>query len=270
MLLMRTHGLTALNTWSNSIPASTFKWGRAETQSDFIMVRQRDASVQAKTALRTCHVGASRHTGAIHFPVLACLSLRKPYWLHHRPHAAHVVDREALLRAIDHPQLPDHAAKLAVIRTEVSAYTTQSRGLQGIEGLHQTLQQACARVFLLKLSQNPGRPQRSKLVSRPCGTSGEPSEGSGKMDCVDGSQPGRLGRTSTPSINTIRLAAVRLGAMSCCKPWMKPRPALTNTTLVGSIMQIIRRIAPKQARQRLQIRDISGWSGSHACTHCGG
>eukprot|EP00439_Symbiodinium_sp_Y106_P087445 s228_g54.t1 len=73
-LLMRAHALVAINTWrSNAAPAATFKWGKAETQIDFLMVRQRDASVQAKkaAALRTFHVGASRHTGAIHFPVLA-------------------------------------------------------------------------------------------------------------------------------------------------------------------------------------------------------
>ena len=264
MLLMRTHGLTALNTWSNSIPASTFKWGKAETQIDFIMVRQRDASVQAKTALRTFHVGASRHTGAIHFPVLACLSLRKPYWLHHRPHAAHVVDREALLRAIDHPQLPDHAAKLAVIRTEVSAYTTQSRGLQGIEGLHQTLQQACARVF-------PASPV--EVVPKPWQTAAVQTGIKAMWD-------------KWRALRRVRKNGLR-GWFAAWKAWKDfhaqhkhhqtgCREARRNVLLQAMdeaktcAYKHDSRIAPKQARQRLQIRDISGWSGSHACTHCGG
>ena len=170
LLMMRTHALVAINTWrSNAAPAATFKWGKAETQIDFLMVRQRDASVQAKkaAALRTFHVGASRHTGAIHFPALACLNLRTPYWVNHRPrtmHAMHTTDREALLQAMDHPQLPANAAKLTAIRSTVTSHIAQAHGLRGIDELHKVPHQACARIFPAVPVVPPPKPWQTTTV----------------------------------------------------------------------------------------------------------
>ena len=166
-LLMRTHALVAINTWkSNATPAATFKWGKAETQIDFLMVRQRDASVQAKkaAALRTFHVGASRHTGAIHFPVLACLNLRMPYWVNHRQQATRTTDREALLQAIDNPQIPVNAAKLAAIRNIVTDHIAQAYSLRGLDELHQVLHQACARIFPAVPVTPPPKPWQTATV----------------------------------------------------------------------------------------------------------
>ena len=166
-LLMRTHALVAINTWrSNAAPAATFKWGKAETQIDFLMVRQRDASVQAKkaAALRTFHVGASRHTGAIHFPVLACLNLRMPYWVNHRQRATRTTAREALLQAMDHPQIPVNAAKLTAIRSIVTSHIAQAHGLRGIDELHKVLHQACARIFPAVPVTSPPKPWQTATV----------------------------------------------------------------------------------------------------------
>ena len=103
--LMRIYGLVALNTWRRPTPqakASTFRFGDTESQIDFLLVRRGEAADQAKQAhpVRSFHVGASRHGGAIRFPIAATLQLRCPHWVK-RPTMP--TDRRFLLDALDRP-----------------------------------------------------------------------------------------------------------------------------------------------------------------------
>ena len=106
--LLVTYDLVALNTWSRPVDRklpSTFKFQDTESQIDFILTRRADATAQARRARawRNFHVGASRHSGAIHFPLQALLVLRCPHWVRQPPQVRPSIDREALLAALETP-----------------------------------------------------------------------------------------------------------------------------------------------------------------------
>ena len=64
--------------------------------------------------------------------------------------------QEALLAALDHPQEPTHLCKIALVRQAVSAHISAQQGLDGIQSLHAVLYQACCKVF----PRAPAQPRR--------------------------------------------------------------------------------------------------------------
>ncbi|CAE7507218.1 unnamed protein product, partial [Symbiodinium necroappetens] len=127
-VLMQTFRLTALNTWyPNPGGVHTFSFGKAKSQIDYIMVRLSEASTSARQ-VRTMHqfqVGAARKG--------------------HRP--VPCIDQEALLSALDHPNKADNLQKIAEIRRAVATHVAHHSDLRGVQALHQVLHDACCNVF---------------------------------------------------------------------------------------------------------------------------
>ena len=134
--LLRTYNLVALNTWRRHRPqakASTFRFGDTESQIDFLLVKRSEATAQARRAhpLHGFHVGASRHGGAIHFPLVAMLLLRCPHWLRRPPQQQPRVSLDSLLSTLDHPTDPSHLSRIEAVRRMMSrhmAATLVSKG----------------------------------------------------------------------------------------------------------------------------------------------
>ena len=97
-VLMQSHKLTALNSWYKPQGGvHTFSFGKAKTQIDYIMVRQTEASTQARRVFAHHHfkVGAARQGGAFHIPLQTTLSLSRPYWVHSGQRPRESIDQEA-------------------------------------------------------------------------------------------------------------------------------------------------------------------------------
>ena len=160
MALLTTYDLVALNTWSRPLDKklpSTFRFQATESQIDFILTRRPDATHQARRARawRSFHVGASRHGGAIHFPLQALLTLRCPHWVRQPTQVRPNIDREALLQVLDQPTASQHLGKIAAIRQAVANHMASFPGLQGVSTLHHSLFRACADIFPAKAATKP-------------------------------------------------------------------------------------------------------------------
>ena len=146
--LLRTYNLVALNTWRRHRPqakASTFRFGETESQIDFLLVKRSEATAQARRAhpLHGFHVGASRHGGAIHFPLVAMLQLRCPHWLRRPPQQQPRVSLDSLLSAIDHPTDPSNLSRIEAVRRMMSRHMADHTGVEGVNQLHAALFKAC-------------------------------------------------------------------------------------------------------------------------------
>ena len=153
--LIRTYSLVALNTWRRHQPqakAATFRFGDVESQIDFLLVRRHEATTQAKQAhpMRNFHVGASRHSGAIHFPIVTVLQLRCPHWVKRPTRSPPQISIDSVLQALDHPTVPEHLQRIAMVRQAVSRHMATVGGITGVEQLHTVLFQACCQASLNK------------------------------------------------------------------------------------------------------------------------
>ncbi|CAE7298476.1 acnA, partial [Symbiodinium microadriaticum] len=169
--LLVTYDLVALNTWSRPVDRKlpyTFKFQDTESQIDFILTRRADATAQARRARawRNFHVGASRHSGAIHFPLQALLVLRCPHWVRQPPQVRPSIDREALLAALETPTDPEHLAQTASVRQAVAGHMATTSGIQGVSTLHHTLFQVCSTIFPAQKKQRALHPLQTPEVQQ--------------------------------------------------------------------------------------------------------
>ena len=264
-VLLQTFRLTALNTWYPTPGGDhTFTFGKARSQIDYIMVRLSEASTLARQ-VRTLHhfqVGAARKGGAYHSPLQTQLAVSRPCWVYSGRRSGPCIDQEALLHALDHPHDPSNLQKIAMVRQKVATHVAHHTSLEGVQTLHQTLYDACLQVFpagKATAQQAPPwqQPQvqesiqhlwskwRAFTVSK-----------SGSRVFEAGSRPGRLGKPLTGSTVPIRNGASRLDERCCCRPWRRPQHARIHNS--RGLYQIIKRLAPKQVRKRMQLRGHDG------------
>eukprot|EP00439_Symbiodinium_sp_Y106_P075733 s1215_g15.t1 len=167
--LMRTYSLVALNTWRRHQPqakATTFRFGDVESQIDFLLVRRHEATTQARQAhpIRNFHVGASRHSGAIHFPIVTVLQLRCPHWVKRPTRSPPQISIDSVLQALDHPTVPAHLQRIATVRQAVSRHMATVGGITGVEQLHTVLFQACCQAFPKEKTVSVEKPWQSAAV----------------------------------------------------------------------------------------------------------
>ena len=262
-VLMQSHKLTALNSWYKPQDGvHTFSFGKAKTQIDYIMVRQTEASTQARRVFAHHHfkVGAARQGGAFHIPLQTTLSLSRPYWVHSGQRPRESIDQEALLQAIDHPHMADNLHKLAAIRHTVIRHMAQHDDLAGVQTLHTALFDACCRVF----------PSQKTVARTPPWQTSSVQEGIKSM------------WAKWRAFKQVRKQGLR-GWFQAWRAWKAfdkhyrehqrrckqarrnvlldamqeaEQHAATNNT--RGIHQIIKRLAPKQARRRMQLRGPEG------------
>ena len=262
-VLMQSHKLIALNSWYK--PAGgvhTFTFGKAKTQIDYIMVRQTEANTQARQvkAPHQFKVGAARQGGAFHTPLQTILALSRPYWVHSGPRPKESIDTEALLQAIDHPHKADNLNKLATIRHVVTRHMAQHDDLAGVQTLHTALFDACCQVF-------PAHKPATKL---PPWQTDSVQEGIKSM------------WAKWRAFKQVRKQGLR-GWFQAWRAWkafdkqyrehqrrckqarrhvlldaMQEAEQHAATSNIRGIYQIIKRLAPKQARRRMQLRGPEG------------
>ena len=260
---MQSHKLIALNSWYKPQGGvHTFTFGKAKTQIDYIMVRQTEASTQARQVYAHHHfkVGAARQGGAFHTPLQTTLALSRPYWVHSGQRPRENIDQEALLQAIDHPNKADNLQKLAAIRHAVIRHMAQHDDLAGVQTLHATLFDACCRVF-----------PSHKTVARP-----PPWQTSSVQEGIKNMW------AKWRAFKQVRKQGLR-GWFQAWKAWkafdrqyrehqrrckqarrnvlldaMREAEQHAATNNSRGIHQIIKRLAPKQARRRMQLRGPDG------------
>ena len=263
-VLMQTFRLTALNTWyPNPGGVHTFSFGKAKSQIDYIMVRLSEASTSARQ-VRTMHqfqVGAARKGGAYHSPLQATLAVSRPYWVHtgHRP--VHCIDQEALLSALDHPNKADNLQKIARIRQVVATHVAHHSDLRGVQALHQVLHDACCNVFPAS---------KAKITRAPPWHQPQVQAGIRNLWC------------KWRAFKQVRKHGLR-GWFQAWKAWKdfdwhyrahqkrckQARRAILLDAMheaeqhaqahnTRGIYQILKRLAPKQARRRMQLRGAEG------------
>ena len=149
-VLLQTFRLPALNTWYPTPGGDhTFTFGKARSQIDYIMVRLSEASALARQ-VRTLHhfqVGAARKGGAYHSPLQTQLAVSRPCWVYSGRRSDPCIDQEAILHALDHPHGPINLHKIAMVRQKVATHVASHTSLEGVQTLHRTLYDACLQVF---------------------------------------------------------------------------------------------------------------------------
>ncbi|CAE7227790.1 unnamed protein product [Symbiodinium sp. CCMP2592] len=265
--LLTTYNLVALNTWYPSPGGqSTFHWGEAQSQIDYIIVRRGDAPTVSRKVrlLRGTPLGASRRSGAYHVPLATRLPTSKPYWLNVGKPRVPKADQEALLAALDNPCDLVSLGKIAGIRLEVSRHiarhSTSSSILAGIQSLHTVMHQACCHYF---------PPNAPKAGAPPWQT------GAVQQGVKDMWQKWR-------AFKQVRKQGLR-GWFQAWKAWKaynkqyqehqrRCKAARKSVLLTAmqeaeqhalkhnsrGIYQIVKRLAPKQARRQMQLRSSDG------------
>ncbi|CAE7783692.1 unnamed protein product [Symbiodinium sp. CCMP2592] len=262
--LYRTFDLVSLNTWRHptSGAASTFKWGQVESQIDFLWVRRRDATSQAKQAyaMRSFHVGASRQGGAHHFPLLCCLNLRRPHWTRTTARAVHSIDREALLTALDNPTQAEHASQINRIRQTALQHMQAHPTIDGIEQLHAVLYQACLKIFPKAATSARAKPWQTNEVQtgiRSMWDKWRAFKRIRKNGLRGWFSAWKAWRTFTAH-HKQHQAAYRAARKQVLTVAMDEARQCAYKHDTRGIFQVVNRIAPKQTRHRLQLRDAQG------------
>ena len=263
--MLVTYDLVALNTWSKPIDKklpSTFKFQDAESQIDFILTRRADATAQARRARawRSFHVGASRHSGAIHFPLQALLSLRCPHWVRQPPQARPSIDRETLLAALDRPMDPQYLPKIASVRQAMARHMATTSGIQGVSTLHNILFQVCSEIFPAQKQQRALHPWQTPEVQQGIKVMWAQWRAFKKIR-KNGLQGWFAAWKAWKSFDRhyrahqLRCRQARraklLRAMDDAQDCAKRHDS-------RGLYQIVKRIAPKQPYKRLQLRDPKG------------
>ena len=261
--ILQAHSLVALNTWYPASGGShTFSWGKARTQIDFVFAKQGDAATIARQVkpLHRFHVGAARQGGAYHIPLQCLLPTGRPHWIRSGPKPPPSVDQEALLAALDQPTEQTNLCKIALVRQAVSAHISAQQSLDGIQSLHAVLYQACCKVF----PRAPAQPRRVPW----------------QTDQVQAGVKDMWQRWR--AFKQVRKQGLR-GWFQAWKAWkafdvcyrehQRRCKAARRAVLLDAmqeaeghaarhnargIYQIIKRIAPKQDRRRMQLRGEGG------------
>ena len=263
-VLMQAFRLTALNTWYPNLGGvHTFSFGKAKSQIDYIMVRLNEASTPARQ-VRTMHqfpVGAARKGGAFHSPMQTTLAISRPYWVHtgHRP--APRIDQEALLGALDHPNQADNLQKIATIRSEVAAHVAHHSDLPGVQALYKVLHDACCRVFPAGGTPTTRAPpwQQPQVQAgiRSLWCKWRAFKQVRKQGLRGWFQAWRAWKAFDQHYRMHQRRckqarrAVLLDAMQEAEQYARAHNS-------RGIYQIIKRLAPKQARRRMQLRGAEG------------
>ena len=224
--LLTAHDLVALNTWRrppDCRPPSTFRFQDLESQIDFILTRHVDANDQARRAhaMRRFHVGASRHSGAVHFPLQAHLTLRCPHWIRNPPRTQPSIDREALLSAIDHPTEPANMDRISEVRQHIAHHIASTEGIDGVSTLHQALYQACVAVFPASRKASEPKPWQLESVQKgikDMWLQWRAFKKIRKMDCEVGLQLGKPGKPSIGCTVHTRSDAELPDEPNCSRP----------------------------------------------------
>ena len=263
-VLMQTFRLTALNTWyPNPGGVHTFSFGKARSQIDYIMVRLSEASTLARQ-VKTLHqfqVGAARRGGAYHSPLQTNLAVSKPYWVNTGHRTKPCIDQEALLSALDHPNKAHNLQKIAQIRQVVATHVAHHSDLQGVQSLHQVLHDACCTVFpankTLITSAPPWQQPQVQAGVRNLWSKWRAFKQVRKHGLRGWFQAWRAWKDFDRNYRAHQQRckqarrAVLLDAM-----YEAEQHAQTHNT--RGIYQILKRLAPKQARRRMQLRGTDG------------
>ena len=263
--LMRTYGLVALNTWRRHPPqakATTFRFGNTESQIDFLLVRRREATMQAKQAhpIRHFHVGASRQSGAIHFPLITVLQLRCPHWVMRPAKSPPQISVDSVLQALDYPTVPDHMLRIAQVRQAISHHMATVGGVAGVEQLHAVLFQACCQAFPKPQATPTEKPWQSQPVQlsvkelwarwrafKQVRKNGLRGWFQAWRAWKNFDKQHREHQRRCKQARRAKLLTAMQEAQAC---------AYKHDT--RGLYQIVKRIAPKQAYRRLQLRDDRG------------
>ena len=263
--LMRTYGLVALNTWRRHPPqakATTFRFGNTESQIDFLLVRRREATMQAKQAhpIHHFHVGASRQSGAIHFPLITVLQLRCPHWVMRPAKSPPQISVDSVLQALDYPTVPDHMLRIAQVRQAISHHMATAGGVAGVEQLHAVLFQACCQAFPKPQATPTEKPWQSQPVQlsvkelwarwrafKQVRKNGLRGWFQAWRAWKNFDKQHREHQRRCKQARRAKLLTAMQEAQAC---------AYKHDT--RKLYQIVKRIAPKQAYRRLQLRDDRG------------
>ena len=263
--LMRTYGLVALNTWRRHPPqakATTFRFGNTESQIDFLLVRRREATMQAKQAhpIRHFHVGASRQNGAIHFPLITVLQLRCPHWVMRPAKSPPQISVDSVLQALDYPTVLDHMLRIAQVRQAISHHMATVGGVAGVEQLHAVLFQACCQAFPKPQTAPTEKPWLSQPVQlsvkelwarwrafKQVRKNGLRGWFQAWRAWKNFDKQHREHQRRCKQARRAKLLTAMQEAQAC---------AYKHDT--RGLYQIVKRIAPKQAYRRLQLRDDRG------------
>ena len=263
--LLTSHDLVALNTWHrppDRQPPSTFRFQDLESQIDFILTRHADANDQARRAhaLRRFHVGASRHAGAVHFPLQAHLILRCPHWIKHPPRAQASIDREALLQALDSPTEPAHLARISEIRQRIAHHMASTEGIDGVSRLHQTLYQACVAVFPASRKTAEPKPWQLESVQRGIKDMWLQWRAFKKIrkNGLRGRFAAWMAWKAFDKLYRAHQVRCRVTRRAKLLTAMAEAQQCADKHDSRGLYQIVKRIAPKQAYRRLQLKDSQG------------
>ena len=186
--------------------------------------------------------------------------LRCPHWVKHPPRTQPGIDRMALLQAIDYPTKPEHVAKISEVRQQIATHMASAEGIDGVSRLHQALYQACVEVFPASRKHAEPKPWQLEAVQR------------GIKDMW----------IQWRAFKKIRKNGLR-GWFAAWKAWKAEeklyrahqvrcratRRAKLLTAMAEAqqcadkhdtrgLYQVVKRIAPKQAYRRLQLKDSQG------------
>ena len=263
-VLMQTFRLTALNTWyPNPGGVHTFSFGKAHSQIDYIMVRLSEASSSARQ-VRTMHqfqVGAARKGGAYHSPLQTTLAVSRPYWVHTGHRQQPCIDQEALLQALDHPNKADNLQKIACIRQVVATHVAHHSDLQGVQSLHKVLHDACCTVFpahkALPTSAPPWQQPQVQDGIRNLWSKWRAFKQVRKHGLRGWFQAWRAWKDFDwrYRVHQKRCKQARRTVLLDAMHEAEQHAKTHNTR---GIYQILKRLAPKQARRRMQLRGEEG------------
>ena len=263
-VILQTFRLTALNTWYPTPGGDhTFTFGKARSQIDYIMVRLSEASTLARQ-VRTLHqfqVGAARKGGAYHSPLQAQLAVSRPCWVHSGRRPAPCIDQEALLHALDHPQDPTNLHKIAKVRQQVATHVANHHSLEGVQSLHQTLYNACLQVFPAgKAATQHAPPWQQHQVQESIQhlwSKWRAFKQIRKQGLRGWFQAWRAWKTFDQQYRTHQQRCKQARKAVLLQAMEEAELHAHNHNSRG-LYQIIKRLAPKQVRKRMQLRGQDG------------
>ena len=145
--LLKANHITLLNTWAaRQVDARKFCFGKHSAQLDYVMIRQKDANLQARQAqpITQCPLGAWRHAGGHHFPLMASIRKKIPP---PRKLTAPVLQADREKICARQPQKPDHAILVQHFRESTQQELDQVVSVPDLGNIADKVVQVAAIVF---------------------------------------------------------------------------------------------------------------------------
>ena len=262
--LVETHDLIATNTWTAVSKAHTFSSHQGCTQLDYILCRRACVDHQARHACPEHHMSLfAWQQGGRHFPVFGSLPLRTYQGSRHPADnkseslTSIPYDKEALCRAIQHHT--EDAQRLQ----HVIHHLLETRCPTTPEGLNNLLMQAMADIFPKRPGPRPApaKAWHSETVQAPIREMWLHHRRA-RMARV-GSSLGSLFRAwvHTTRFQAIRKQVFRAGRQRRRAMYQDQVDIAYQAAQQGdqrTLYQVIRRLAPKTLRQRVQLHAEDG------------